>query len=322
MEQSYKEKYEDILARLAKAKNDNDVCDERFCCVIDGLIPELAESEDEKIRKRLITDFGTIGKKEWGGLEVKDILAWLENIPYTIDHEKREGFHLGYKAGLERLEMKSAAESLGVDSETYNKIVDECIFGEQNLAENTKPQSSTPMSYGKELEKRMCEACNRFFAPNTDSNRYSASDLFYAGVKAERDLNTLAWSEEDEINVYNIIHFLEEPSMLENNEPCKKIVIDWLKSLKDRVQPKQEWSEEDEQHIDSLLKRLDALCRNKFERTRFAISEDRDWLKSLRPRSTWKPSDEQMDALRYVTNFDYGGYESILVSLYEQLKKL
>ena len=44
------------------------------------------------------------------------------------------------------------------------------------------------------------------------------------------------------------------------------------------------WSEKDEQHIDSLLKRLDGLCRNEFERTRFAISEDRDWLKSLKER--------------------------------------
>lgn len=36
----------------------------------------------------------------------------------------------------------------------------------------------------------------------------------------------------------------------------------------------------------------------------------------------WKPSDEQMDALHYVTNFDYGGHKATLVSLYEQLKKL
>ena len=39
-------------------------------------------------------------------------------------------------------------------------------------------------------------------------------------------------------------------------------------------------------------------------------------------KKQWKPSEEQMDALRYVTNFDYGGYKAILVSLYEQLKKL
>ena len=60
----------------------------------------------------------------------------------------------------------------------------------------------------------------------------------------------------------------------------------WLNSLKNRViqQPKSTWSEKDEQHIDSLLRRLDGLCRNEFERTRFAISEDKDWLESLKDR--------------------------------------
>lgn len=81
------------------------------------------------------------------------------------------------------------------------------------------------------------------------------------------------------------------------------------------------WNEEDEEHIDSLLKRLDALCRNKFERTRFAISEDRDWLKSLRPHNLWKPSDEQMEALwLYAEQNNYDG--AVLTSLYNDLKKL
>lgn len=37
-------------------------------------------------------------------------------------------------------------------------------------------------------------------------------------------------------------------------------------------------------HIDSLLKRLEGLCRNEFERTRYAISEDEEWLKSLKKK--------------------------------------
>lgn len=83
------------------------------------------------------------------------------------------------------------------------------------------------------------------------------------------------------------------------------------------IRQKPAWSEEDEEHIDSLLKRLDGLCRNKFERTRFAISEDRDWLKSLRPQNRWKPSDEQMMALLY-----HCSNGSVLSSLYNDLKKL
>ena len=38
------------------------------------------------------------------------------------------------------IEMKSAEESLGIDSDTYNKIVDECIGGEQEPADKVEPK--------------------------------------------------------------------------------------------------------------------------------------------------------------------------------------
>ena len=95
------------------------------------------------------------------------------------------------------------------------------------------------------------------------------------------------------------------------------------------VEQNHSWGEEDEQHIDSLLKRLDGLCRNEFERTRFAISEDVDWLLSLKDRYTWKPSDEQMNALREaviemgksVSRCSIEEFHEI-ESLYNDLKKL
>lgn len=62
----------------------------------------------------------------------------------------------------------------------------------------------------------------------------------------------------------------------------KWIYVDEL--LEKQCEQKPALNEKDEQHIDSLLKRLDGLCRNEFERTRFAISEDRDWLTSLKER--------------------------------------
>lgn len=79
-----------------------------------------------------------------------------------------------------------------------------------------------------------------------------------------------------------------------------------------------EWSEEDENRVNRLIAYFE-------DKESFTAEDDivyANWLKSLRPRSQWKPSDEQMDALRYVTNFDYGGHKATLVSLYEQLKKL
>ena len=89
------------------------------------------------------------------------------------------------------------------------------------------------------------------------------------------------------------------------------------------------WSEEDEGHIDSLLKRLEGICKSgsTFISTRFAISEDEDWLKSLRPQNRWKPSDEQIVALENTLKYfrmlnAFGETIDGLKELEEQLKKL
>ena len=71
----YEKKYNELVEKLKKASVDNDWCDERFCCVISSLFPELKESEDEKIRKEII---------RFVRMEVEDEivgnkwLAWLE----------------------------------------------------------------------------------------------------------------------------------------------------------------------------------------------------------------------------------------------------
>ena len=89
---TYEKKYKEALelARVAAFNGHQSL--------MEGIFPELAESEDEKTRKRIIALVNAHGQ----GMYKSDMLAWLENIPYTIDHEKREGFHLGYKAGLEK----------------------------------------------------------------------------------------------------------------------------------------------------------------------------------------------------------------------------
>ena len=140
------------------------------------------------------------------------------------------------------------------------------------------------------------------------------------------------WSEEDEDYLFLLNSICKDAEEKYRNSPdvlVRKEIANarnWLQSLKGRVQPKQEWSEDDEQHIDSLLKRLDALCRNKFERTRFAISEDRDWLKSLRPQNRWKPSDEQIGLLQAIINEPKNAASEscqiVLREVLEQLKKL
>lgn len=249
MEQSYKEKYEQALSKAKDMLNYKEVRREDM----EYIFSELAESKDEEIRKAIIeglremkSNFHTISS-----IKIDDAIAWLEKQKDCehikkdwLEHIKQSWYKEGFidgkysggtskewtindatilselidflengtaklqhdltkyanwlkiqftpieKQGEQKFEIKTAEESLGIDFETYDKIVDECIFDEQK-------------------------------------------------------------SEENKGNIGGI-----SPN----------------------------WSEEDEQHIDSLLKRLDALCRNKFERTRFAISEDKNWLQSLKDR--------------------------------------
>ena len=96
--------------------------------------------------------------------------------------------------------------------------------------------------------------------------------------------------------------------------------IAWLEKQKE--QKPAEWSEEDERHIENIK----ALIR---DYRKGPFKEDIDWmlerLKSLRPQPHWKPSEEQMDALKESSTSwmnETMGNAKILESLYEQLKKL
>lgn len=131
------------------------------------------------------------------------------------------------------------------------------------------------------------------------------------------------WSEEDEKMLVGCVQAMCTPDAYSLND---RINFEyWLKSLKDRVQPKQEWSEEDGKMIGNIRRIIEKyafsqsavdvngdLCKKEY------IDAD-NWLKSLRPQNTWKPNDEQIKALEVecMAHFNYD-----LCRLYEQLKKL
>lgn len=94
-------------------------------------------------------------------------------------------------------------------------------------------------------------------------------------------------------------------------------------------QSQQEWSEEDEDMLNSCISSIEEAKENRYayKETDGDTSYDHEiaWLKSLRPQSHWKPSEEQMDALKSKLPIIKGtgnNVDSILESLYEQLKKL
>lgn len=162
------------------------------------------------------------------------------------------------------IEMKSAEESLGIDSETYNKIVDECIYGD----DKRKP----------------------------------------AG-----------WCEEDENKINTIIQIYH---------PSKKI-MDWLKSLKDRVQPQNiayyNPYKEVVESIAEMCKHYDKAShsglRDFYDNVKVKCKDAKEY-ESLFPQNTWKPSMAQLNALSIVSKGNAPDDIDAIQSLYNDLKKL
>jgi hypothetical protein len=106
-----------------------------------------------------------------------------------------------------------------------------------------------------------------------------------------------AWSEADEEIKKKVMHSLSLDGRISNTELTD--IYNWLKSLKDRVQPKQEWSEEDENHVKSILSTIEC-CKAQFPNSQAVVeayNADIEWLKSIRAQNTYKPSDRQLAAI-------------------------
>lgn len=144
--------------------------------------------------------------------------------------------------------------------------------------------------------------------------------------------NSIAWIEKDKHWMQKAIDFMNHPDLIKATPTLAKDTINWLKSLKDRVQPqsKQEWSEENESNFQGIIDELKANKHHAPDSDLPTYDRFLSWFKSLKERYVWKPSDEQIDALEhFIRSIGESGFASpyddntrLLYSLLEQLKKL
>ena len=144
---------------------------------------------------------------------------------------------------------------------------------------------------------------NRVAKPTKRRDRQKSTD---------EEIQNSAWSKEDTEISSMLIELVESK---EESMEAKVEFIAWIKSLKDKVllKPEQEWSEEDERIYRSIIY---SFAHN------FPLTiQQQEFVKSIKERYTWKPSEEQMKfLLKYAEQNNYDG--SILTSLYQDLKKL
>lgn len=84
-----------------------------------------------------------------------------------------------------------------------------------------------------------------------------------------------------------------------------------------------EWSEEDEKGFGNALwaiQQASIVAKDENDMGNLWYAEK--WLKSLRPQSQWKPSEEQMDALKFSLGNGGKYNKEALTNLYDNLKKL
>ena len=205
-----------------------------------------------------------------------------------MDYEKK------YKEALERAKQFSETPYL-----EDSKGIVEYIFPE--LAE----------SKDEEIRKELIAAFQNGVTYNQIS-KAKAKD-YIAWLEKQGEQKPAEWSKEDERN-FDIIYGIIYNSC--NAEDASRLLT-WFKAIKDRVQPKQEWSKEDEKIYQSIMD--DTVQENQLD------SKQIVWLKSLKDRYAFKPSEEQMKALNTCImqgEISYVGQGPELQSLYNDLKKL
>jgi len=292
MTTDYEKRYNEALER-AKRWADGTLQPERTTPqgVCEAIFPELAESEDEKTRKEIISalkyanDDGTYTKH----------IAWLEKhkdqkpisscdiVPYIDDK-------------IAALQDMWREEKVAFDWDDMHEMI-------EDVARHFYQKEQKPIDLHDKIE----ELCSEY-----PINKYSVSDeelsAYHQGVHlgatkiAEylSEQKPAEWSEIDRNylnSVINRVHDTPDGAW----ESCIGDTIEsWLKDLQERfnLQPKAEWSEEDKEILNRIIADIE------YERTNTPVTVDKDirqydkeidWLKSLRP--------QKLDASK-LENFD------------------
>ena len=306
--ENYEKKYKEALEKFRKDLGRHELVGVNRA-YLESIFPELAESEDEKIRKWIIENIQETldvdGFFEGQKTMAKNAIAWLEK-----QGKNNMGISEATKQKLEDNLNKALEKET---SESFNEFLDE-----QKSADDIERKYNP--YYNMSFEEAQKYISNRGFdIPWTDCDvfvdfRYVTQTI--ANILCWADNNPKqksAWSEEDE-RIYQSIM----DDTVQENQLCDE-QTNWLRDIKYRYfpQPNKGWTPMDEQRVKNLLAIIEG----------HGYPGEVTWLNSLKDRCTWKPSDEQVVALENILKYfqmlnAFGETIDRLKELEEQLKKL
>ena len=232
-------RYDDLLVKLQEAKVDNDVCDERYCCVIDNIVPELKESEDEKVRKELLLDIPKVFSYD----KAFRYIAYLEKQgeqKYTAEEVLIKAGLKPYKDGDQWCVLLGDNIQEGICG--FGNTIEDALYAflKDLIASQSeqKPSDKVESKFreGDSIQFKgfghnrytIKEVCGLSHYINTMGNRM---DMSYTDANFELVEQKPAWSEEDEYCINQLIVFCENCMIPDSGA---KRCANWLKSLKDR----------------------------------------------------------------------------------------
>ena len=313
--------YDEAIKRLRNAFCDNNsrMCEEyrnAVLKIIEPIFPELKESEDEKIRKWIIDYFKENNAAlAFSGISNESVIAWLEKQGEQKPVELPKGEDYGIDGLYAAIDILK--KTLGkVDGyQTDDGILEhKCAITAVKKLYNQKPAEwSEEDKTGLRDALWAIQQARAIAKDENDMGNLWYAEHWLESLKDRVQPQTRnEWDEDDEAFLEDIICKVESDLTLNKDEK------NWLKSL--RSKPKQKLSEEDEKMVERCLQ---LICESDYN-----LSDKVDlefWLKSISPQNTWKPSDEQIEALHdtiiYVKDSMFPS-KNVLKKLYGQLKKL
>ena len=334
----YKKILEGVVNIINTAEK-SDIGFANICTYIGENCPELKESDDERIRGNIIATIHLYYGEPLED-EAKEMIAWLE------------------KQGEQKI--KTPEESLGIDSDTYNKIVDECIYGEQKPIDKVEPNFKVGdwvVYCNDDVDLITGIEENGYCINNSGYIPFiCASDIRLWTIQDAKDGDVLAWDDskcialfkniydEDSFNSYGFVggctgtfesrqsyHDIEgaHPATKEQRDllfqKMHEAGYEWDADKKEliKIEQKPAWSEEDERNLQGIIDEIEVSKNDAPDYDVATYNRFLSWLKSIKERYTWKPSEEQMNTLEYYMHtLVCNEHKEVLFGLYADLKKL
>lgn len=250
--EDYEKKYKDAMGmaeEIIRYYKEHNRGDENSIEDLEGIFPELKESGDEKIRKALIEYFNEqCDMSDWNGVYGYQVVAWLEkqkSVKEIVERCKSswysEGKIAGMAEGLTNDEKYQQGWHDALENQGKQKPTSDIRY-EVNAGGSLSVVNGKPFDYEKATITQNDFASVGETATIELSSPIDCCDrIYHVSHKPieKHGEQKQEWSEEDEKMANDLIEGFLSSEKTHHLVHTSKEIVDWLKSLKYRVQGKE-----------------------------------------------------------------------------------